>query len=111
VDYESPNSSDARVPEKDVEPYLRWVTREEGRAEYIIITTLPDRHCPQWELRYTSKGQCNHKFRDQRNEIRKNPFEFWYLYYRDTLRDTSLGALSFVNLDNRRVMHVRDIGT
>ena len=65
VDYESPNSSDARVPGKDVEPYLTWVAGEEGRAEYLIITTLPG---------------------------------------------TPLGALSFVNIDGRRVMHVRDVG-
>ncbi len=46
VDYESPNSSDARVPEKDVEPYLTWVAGAAGPAEYIIITTLPARACP-----------------------------------------------------------------
>ncbi|MDP2998600.1 MAG: hypothetical protein Q8N47_14025 [Bryobacterales bacterium] len=110
VDYESPNSSDARVRDKDVKPYLKWVAGEEGRAEYIIITTLPDRHCPRWEVRYTSKGQCNQNVRDKRDEIRQNPFGFWYSEYRRTLRDTPLGALSFVNIDGRRVTPVRDVG-
>ena len=110
VDYESPNSSDARVPRKDVTPYLEWVAGEEGRAEYIIITTLPDRHCLRWEVRYTAKGQCNYKFHDRRDEIRKNPFEFWYSHYRDTLRHKPLGAISFVNIDGRRVTPVRDVG-
>jgi hypothetical protein len=107
VDYESPNSSDARVPEKDVEPYLKWVAGEANPTEYIIITTLPAQACPKWEVRYTSEGQCNHGFRDRRDEIRRNPFEFWYSHYRKTLRHKPLGALSLVNIDGRRVMHVR----
>ena len=110
VDYESPNSSDARVSEKDVEPYLKWVTGEEGPAEYIIITTLPDRHCPRWEIRYTAEGQCNYEFRHDRDEIRRNPFGFWYSYYRRTLRGGQLGALSFVNIDVRRATQVSDVG-
>jgi hypothetical protein len=110
VDYESPNSSDARVPEKDVTAYLKWVTGEQGRAEYVIITTLPAHACPEWEVRYTSEGQCNFGFGGRRDDIRKNPFEFWYSHYRDTLRHTPLGALGFVNIDGRRVMHVRDVG-
>jgi hypothetical protein len=111
VDYESPNSSDARVPEKDVEPYLNWVAGAASPAEYIIITTLPAHACPLWEVRYTAKGQCNHKFRDRPDEIRRNPFEFWYSHYRDTPRRKQLGAIRFVNIDGRRVMHVRDAGS
>jgi hypothetical protein len=110
VDYESPNSSDARVPKKDVKPYLNWVAGEECQVEYVIITTLPDRLCPWWELRYTSKGQCNHKFRGQRDKIRKNPFKFWYSEYRRTLQGKPLGGLSFVNIDGRSVTPVRVVG-
>ena len=110
VDYESPNSSDARVPEKDVEPYLNWVAGAASPAEYIIITTLPAHAWGLWEVRYTAKGQCNQKFHDRRDEIRKNPFEFWYSHYRDTLRHKPLGTISFVNIDGRRVTPVRDVG-
>jgi hypothetical protein len=110
VDYESPNSSDARVPKKDVTSYLKWVTGEEGPAEYIIITTLPAHACPRWEVRYTSKGQCNYGFGGRRNAIRKNPFKFWYSEYRRTLRDTPLGGISFVNIDGRSVTPVRVAG-
>lgn len=110
VDYESPNSSDARVPGKDVEPYLDWVADATIRAEYIIITTLPARRCPGWEVRYTSKGGCNYKFRHLRDEIRSNPFEFWYRYYRRALRGKRLGAVSFVNIDGQKIAHVRGVG-
>jgi hypothetical protein len=110
VDYESPNSSDARVPEKDVEPYLKWVAGTASPAEYIIITTLPAHACPGWEVRYTSKGQCNYGFGGRRDDIRKNPFEFWYSEYKRTLLGKPLGALSFVNIDGRRVTQVPDVG-
>jgi hypothetical protein len=109
VDYESPNSSDARVLKKDAKPYLAWVKRRNTGAEYIIITTLPARRCPQWKVRSGSKGSPNYKFRSKRHEIRSNPFEFWYGYYRDKLRGKRLGALSFVNIDGQKV-HVPKVG-
>lgn len=81
VDYESPNSSDARILDKDVKPYLEWVkSHGYSNAPYIIITTLPTnrRSTGEWELRYTSKGQCNEDHKGKLKEIRDNPFEYWY---------------------------------
>src|SRR5438876_797949 len=34
VDFESPNSSDARIPTKDVAPYLAWAAKKP--VEYLI---------------------------------------------------------------------------
>ncbi len=61
-------------------------------------------------MRYTSEGQCNYGFGGRRDDIRRNPFEFWYSEYRRILQGKPLGALSFVNIDGRRVTHVRDVG-
>jgi len=110
VDYESPNSSDARIPEKDVKPYLAWMAATKKRGEYIIITTLPDRCCPHWQVRYTSESGCNHGFGNKRKEIQKNPFEFWYRYYRRQLCGSDLGALSFININGRTVEHIPEVG-
>jgi len=55
VDYESPNSSDARIIPKDIIPYIKWKTPN----PYIIITTLPKKSSPQWKLLYSNKGGCN----------------------------------------------------
>jgi hypothetical protein len=38
IDYESPNSSDIRIPHKDVAAYRAWSEKEGCRAPYIIIT-------------------------------------------------------------------------
>lgn len=117
VDYESPNSSDARVPEKDVEPYSKWLKapRKEPGApvtepEYVIVTTLPTRPSPRWQVRYTSRGGYNHEFRNQRKQIRDGPFDFWYRYYRKRLRGEHLRHLRFINIDGKQVRHVPDIG-
>src|ERR1700704_6035644 len=41
VDYESPNSSDARVPNKNVRRFLTWIDGKQRVPSYVIITTLP----------------------------------------------------------------------
>src|SRR5262249_38710257 len=59
LDYESPNSSDARIPTKDVDAYAAWRRVSGSSAPYLIVTTLPEQASPSWELRYTSRGYYN----------------------------------------------------
>jgi hypothetical protein len=79
VDFESPNSSDARVPIKDVSAYLAWVDAGEP-CDYLIITSLPDGPTSDWEIRYTARGHYNEGHDGAR--IRKNPFRYWYGHYK-----------------------------
>ena len=103
LDYESPNSSDARIPTKDIDPYLAWRRESRTSVPYIIVTTLPNRPAPDWELRYTSPGHCNEHFRGRRDEIRKNPFEFWYRYYMDEIANRDVTDIALVNIDGKSV--------
>ena len=107
LDFESPNSSDARIPEKDVEPYLRWNCQQPGNVPYLIITSLPKKVVPprprlstrrylprphgnkQWELRYTSPGGCNEEHLQYKDEIESEPYTYWYHFYRKKLEELS----------------------
>src|SRR5262249_4001079 len=49
VDFESPNSSDFRVIERDIQLwYLNWIAYGFDVTEYLIITSLPDAPAPSW---------------------------------------------------------------
>jgi len=84
ADFESPNSSDARIPEKDVKPYLAWAEKSAHRVPYFIITALP-RVPRSWELRWTAAGKWNDGHWEHRAHILKSPFEYWYGWYRKTV--------------------------
>ena len=102
IDYESPNSSDARVPRKDWAPYACW--RATGATfPYYVITTLPDAACPTWELRYASPRGCNHGFAPFRAEIRRNPFAFWYAYYGRESAKHDLTGITMLNISWKNV--------
>jgi hypothetical protein len=103
LDYESPNSSDARIPKKDVDPYLKWRRNCNSTVPYIIVTTLPEYASPSWELRYTSVGKYNHGFSDRRELIRKNPFQFWYDFYSIEFRKRDMAGISLVNINKKQV--------
>lgn len=103
VDYESPNSSDARIPPKDWNPYQRWAEASGTPAPYVVITTLPNGPAPKWELRWTSDGRYNSEFRGQREQIRVNPFEFWYRHYGEVGVPENAGAIHMLNIDGHRV--------
>ncbi len=95
IDYESPNSSDARIPSKDVKPYLKW----NPQVPYIIITTLPKRPSPSWQLRYTD---ATNKFHKGKNEVvRENPFEYWYNFYKNELQEyeAEMKSVYFININ------------
>ncbi len=103
IDYESPNSSDVRILEKDIDSYKSWVTAKKSQTPYLIITTLPDKYTPEWEVRYTSKNGCNYPCRDKRREIRENPFRFWYSYYRKHMKGKDIRNIFFANINGKTV--------
>lgn len=103
LDYESPNSSDARIPTKDVDAYLKWWKKTNIDVPYLIVTTLPNQCASDWELRYTSKGQCNEDFRGKRKEIQKNPCYFWYRYYASEFRKRQMNNIALVNIEGKLV--------
>ena len=106
IDYESPNSSDARIIEKDVNPYREWSEANNKETPYIIITTLPDKPGPEWELRYTSKGYYNEHHKGKLPEITKNPFRYWYDFYRKMLEGYNMDCIYFVNISGKDVNRV-----
>lgn len=108
VDYESPNSSDARIPEKDVKSYLEWSSATNTNIPYIIVTTLPNKRPQYWELRYTSEGYHNYDVRRHKNIIFKNPFLFWYNYYSNHQCLTHEN-IYFLNINSKTIDHVKDI--
>ena len=103
IDYESPNSSDARVPTKDVDAYLAFSGSTGERVPYLIVTTLPDEPAPDWQLRYYSKGYYNDGFKQHLSAIRENPFGFWYGYYRRELAGRNLENIHFLNISGRKI--------
>lgn len=112
VDYESPNSSDARVPYKDVNAYAQWTADYHDPVPYFIVTSLPDKPAPSWELRHTGKTQSNAEFAGPgRNlthkHIRANPFRFWIEYYRSKITTPLSSSLSYFNIDGKTVNIVK----
>jgi len=103
IDYESPNSSDARVSWKDIEAYVRWRDSYPGAAPYILITTLPNKSAPEWELRYTGEEQWNERFKGMRKQLAENPFRFYYSIYKEECRDLDLTGLSLLNINGKSV--------
>lgn len=98
VDYESPNSSDARIPVKDWLSFANWRKVSGQVIPYFVITTLPDFSSPEWQLRWTASDQYNHAFRGQRTEIQSNPFKFWYKHYRLVAPKYDLKGIYMVNI-------------
>jgi len=105
VDYESPNSSDARIPIKDVDSYRKWSRKSKKTAPYIIITTLPDHIAPDWELRYASKNKYNEAFFGMKKRIQKNPCHFWYSHYLKEIgkRKIKDGSIAMINISGKKV--------
>lgn len=109
VDFESPNSIDARVPRKDAEPYLRWSDDIVHPFPSIVVTSLPRGPVARtdWEVRWLHPDQVNHDHRERQDAIRASPFDYWYAFYREEvdrlIREEGASAwrrrpLYFVNL-------------
>jgi hypothetical protein len=102
LDYESPNSSDARIPAKDVKIF----EATKLTCPYIIITTLPNAYAPDWELRYTSKGYYNENHKGKLEDVRKNPKAYWYAEYKKEIPKLSPN-IHFLNINAKRVESIQ----
>lgn len=108
IDYESPNSSDSRIPRKDIKPFSVWRQIQASAANYYVITTLPNTHSPSWKLRYATPTGNNREFsgslaKPTREKIRHNPFRFWYKYYAEKIVEEELKRVEFININRKRV--------
>ncbi len=106
LDYESPNSSDARIPGKDVDAYSAWREKTSATAPYVIVTTLPDAESPAWELRWTSRDQYNEAFRGRGSEVVQNPYQFWYTHYRSEFASRQMENVAMLNISGKRVRRI-----
>jgi len=116
IDYEGPNSSDARILSKDVKPYIGWAKELRRRGTqpppYLIITTLPRRPPPGvWKLRWTAKGHYNYGRSKDWDEMARHPYDYWYGDYREKvgklLEEEPWATVRFLNLDGARLEPVR----
>ncbi|QEG27073.1 hypothetical protein GobsT_18260 [Gemmata obscuriglobus] len=105
LDYESPNSSDYRVIEKDVDGYIDWRDHMGSTVPYVIITTLPQ-ESSWWECRWVGKGSYNHNFKDRRKEWAANPRQFWHSVYAPEFASRSMSNIAVVNIDGKNVTRV-----
>jgi hypothetical protein len=112
IDFESPNSSDSRIPEKNVEPYILWNKINSIKVPYIIITSLP-KQPKEWKLPWTARGYYNEKYKRDKKKIVHAPHEYWYGFYNKKLRkyqpDLRDLPLYFANLDGKRFHFERSI--
>jgi len=92
LEYESLNSSDSRVIEKDVYGYWRWVQNLVARPPMLIVTTLHDGPSPHYKLRYARPGYYNWEHVDRQKDARENPRAYWYACYAAQM-DTGLREL------------------
>lgn len=106
VDYESPNSSDARIPVKDVDAFLAWRRQSGIDLPYIVITTLPDRAEPSWELRWTAPSKWNEAFCGRRDELCRNPLLFWQAHYAEEFAKRAVQDIAMLNIDGTSVRRI-----
>jgi hypothetical protein len=112
IDYESPNSSDYRVIDRDVWKYVEWGKSTGNWLPYLIITTLPKQRSIKWELLYSredksnpDKSGWNWQFRERAAELKESPFGFWYSVYSDRW-SKEWQFIHFANFDGRKVSRV-----
>ncbi len=99
-DFESPNSSDGRVPVKDVEGYRSWLKAGGEPAPYVLVVCLPEREQGYWSLRYTKGWNKGHAGR--LSELReKGPLGYWCDAWRPSLENKkNLKGITILNAGN-----------
>ncbi|MBS0251579.1 MAG: hypothetical protein JSR78_11020 [Proteobacteria bacterium] len=103
IDYESPNSSDLRVIEKDLLAYQRWRGDDQTAPPYIVVTTLPAVAVPSWELRWTYKEGYNAGLQGMRADVSRNPLNFWTAQWLKHIRAEMLEHVTLMNIDRQSV--------
>jgi hypothetical protein len=102
IDFESPNSCDARITTYHLRQYLEWVAKRQRGTPYAIVTSLPDGPA-RWQLRYTS--DLNFKHKGNVKEIRDNPFRYWTGVWTNDMRmRPKLSDAFFLNINGRKVI-------
>jgi hypothetical protein len=106
VDYESPNSSDERVIEKDIKPYLRWPEMTGSKTPYLVVTTLPAVASPDWQVLYTSYVGYGAAAKGQKKAVQSNPLKFWTSIWRNSPQGRNLDGAVILNINCRSVSPV-----
>jgi hypothetical protein len=113
VEYESVNSSDERVISKDAYGYEGWAVTLERPVPFLIITSLPDSADPNYCLRWTGCNRAeawsdyNLEHKGKVEEIRQNPFLYWYAHYRRWLEHRIAGLpVHFANFSGNELSPV-----
>lgn len=105
MDYESTNSSDSRIIDRNFENYRKYV----GRALHdiphfwVILTTLPSKEVKSSDWNSWDYSKKNKKY----EELRKNPFQFWFRQYKEKfaglVRKREKCPLYVANLDSNEL--------
>jgi hypothetical protein len=103
VDYESPNSSDERIIEKDIKACLRWRKATNQTVPYVLITTLPSAESLDWEVRYTSDVGYGAAAKGQAKTVRESPLRFWTNVWKVNPAMRNLNNIAILNIDCRSV--------
>jgi hypothetical protein len=110
VEYESLNSSDSRVVEKDFYGYESWADRLPKPVPLLVITTLPDGQDSQYRLLYKQNDAYNIDHAANEATIRQNPFHYWYAFYRRWLEHRIVSKslpVRFANFSGNRLTFFR----
>lgn len=102
ADFESPNSSDFRVIDRDLQRwYVNWVKQFGTTPEYLIITSLPDAPAPAWDCRYVAADGYDQK------AAQKNPFRYWYGIYKARFKPAwAAYPIVFANFNGKKLSRV-----
>jgi hypothetical protein len=101
-EYESLNSSDERVFEKDIWKYQLWASEiRDAAPPLLVITTLRNGAHPQYPSAIANYGyNLDHK--GKTSLIRTNPFQYWYKVYRSKIYpETARLPITFANFSDK----------
>jgi hypothetical protein len=105
IDFESPNSSDARIKPKDVDPYLAWCKGSGWTPPYLIVTSLPSRprEPREWFFKYHYGNQYNSEHHGNGEAVMKSPLAYWSEVWRKQLSQSDLSHIGILNIDGKRI--------
>lgn len=107
VDFESPNSSDRRIWDKDIGGYRRWLAAEGEEAPYVIVVCLPVRPHGYWPLRYTHANGYNVMHGGQSSKLKQQgPLAFWTESWRDKRTPSDFSSVTILNIGNGKVEEI-----
>lgn len=110
VEYESINSSDSRIVFKDCGGYERWLASraDESPVPLLIVTTHPKGPTAHYQLLYARKEYYNDGHQGQEEMAKRDPFKYWYGWYREQLRHKLDGLpVTFANLNGNQLERVK----